>query len=283
MSGGARSGAAVRPAAVAGFFYPGDPEVLARTVDELLGVAAAAAAPAPKAVLVPHAGYVYSGAIAASAYRLLEAGRDAIRRVVLVGPAHRVRLRGIALPAAQAFATPLGTVAVDRGACAELADLPQVRVSAEAHALEHALEVQLPFLQRILGHFTIVPLVVGDTRPGEVEAVLERLWGGRETLIVVSSDLSHYRTYDSARELDRATVASIVALRPLHHHEQACGAGAINGFLPCAREHRLAATLLDLRSSGDTAGDRDRVVGYCAIAFDVSGQRAHGEESHLAS
>jgi hypothetical protein len=251
-------------------FYPGAPTVLAADVRAFLGDAAGRSvggAALPKAVIVPHAGYVYSGAIAASAYTRLSAGRDAIRRVVLFGPTHRVPVRGLALPSARAFATPLGVVDVDRDAAAAALALPQVRESDAAHALEHSLEVQLPFLQAVLGEFSIVPFAVGDATPGEVADVIELLWGGPETLIVISSDLSHYHRYAEAREIDRATADAVLALSPVLDHEQACGATPINGLLLSARRRGLRPELLDLRSSGDTAGDKTRVVGYASFAF----------------
>ena len=256
-----------RPPAVAGMFYPGDPATLARDVDDALAGAHPLAGAAPKALIAPHAGYVYSGPIAASAYAALEPVRNSIRRVVLLGPCHRVAVRGLALPSADAFDTPLGRVPVDREAVAALAGLPQVVVSGAAHAQEHSLEVQLPFLQRMLREFAIVPLAVGDASADEVADVLDRLWGGPETLVLISSDLSHYHRYDDAVRIDRATAAAIVALDPSLDHEQACGATPIAGLLTVARRRGLTAALLDLRNSGDTAGDRSRVVGYAAFAF----------------
>ena len=262
----------VRPAAVAGMFYPGVPSVLGLSVRALLGAAPpptgdGARAAWPKALIVPHAGYVYSGPVAASAYSRLGAGRSAIRRVVLLGPVHRIPVRGLALPGARSFATPLGEVAVDADAARHLQALPQVCESEPAHALEHSLEVQLPFLQTVLDEFTLVPLAVGDASPSEVAEVIERMWGGPETLIVVSSDLSHYHRYDEATEIDRATADDILALSSTLDHEQACGATPINGFALCARRHDLTPELIDLRNSGDTAGDKSRVVGYAAFAF----------------
>lgn len=260
----------IRPAAVAGAFYPAPPAVLAREVRTLLAQASAAEADAapPKALVVPHAGYVYSGPVAASAYARLQRWRDRIRRVVLLGPVHRVPVRGLALPGVQAFATPLGAVPVDADAVASLADLPQVVQSPAAHAWEHALEVQLPFLQAVLGEgFTLVPLAVGDASAEEVAQVLERLWGGAETLIVVSSDLSHYHPYAQARRIDSEAVRTMLDLQPMLDHEQACGATPLNGLLLAARHHQLRPELLDLRNSGDTAGDRSRVVGYAALSF----------------
>lgn len=260
----------IRPAAVAGAFYPAPAAALSREVRALLAQAGAvetAAAP-PKALVVPHAGYVYSGAVAATAYARLQRWRERIRRVVLLGPVHRVPVRGLALPGVQGFATPLGTVSVDAEAVAALADLPQVVQSPAAHAWEHALEVQLPFLQAVLSEgFTLVPLAVGDASAEEVAQVLERLWGGAETLIVVSSDLSHYHAYAQAQRIDAEAVRTMLELQPMLDHEQACGATPLNGLLLAARHHHLQPELLDLRNSGDTAGDRSRVVGYAALSF----------------
>ncbi len=261
----------IRPAAVAGMFYPGGAGVLAHDVGTLLAAAGCAGAGAPpKAIIAPHAGYVYSGPVAASIYALLEPLRCRVRRVVLLGPTHRVAVDGLALPASTAFATPLGVVPVDREAVAEITGapgLPQVVVSDEAHAPEHSLEVQLPFLQTVLGEFSLVPLAVGRASTAEVAQVLERLWGGSETLIVVSSDLSHYLPYETARQTDSATAQRILALDPHIDHRQACGATPVNGLLLAARRHGLHAHLVDLRNSGDTAGDKARVVGYGAFAF----------------
>lgn len=256
-------------------FYPGTPALLGAAVRAYLAEARSPVEPGalvPKALIVPHAGYVYSAAVAAPAYRRIAAGRGTIRRVVLLGPVHRVPVRGLALPAAQAFATPLGTVCVDADAVARALELPHVAVNQAAHALEHSLEVQLPFLQTVLDEFSVVPLAVGDASAAEVATVIERLWGGPETLIVVSSDLSHYHTYEAARQIDRGTASAILALDPTLDHEQACGATPINGLALCARRRRLEAELIDLRNSGDTAGDKSRVVGYAAFAFAERGR-----------
>jgi AmmeMemoRadiSam system protein B len=264
----------VRRPAVAGTFYPAEPAALRGAVDRLLaGVAAlpGSAPVAPKALIVPHAGYVYSGATAASAYARLARAAAGIRRVILLGPAHRLPLAGLALPGARQFATPLGTIAVDADAVAIARGLPQVAEIPQAHAGEHSLEVQLPFLQRVLPEFTLLPLVVGDATGAMVAGVLDALWGGPETLIVVSSDLSHYHSYREARALDDATTARILAFAPDLDHEQACGATPINGLLQAARRRGLRVELLDLRNSGDTAGDRHRVVGYAAFGFREAG------------
>ena len=258
-----------RPAAVAGMFYPAAPRELAWEVDNMLGHSAGGEpVPGfPKALIVPHAGYVYSGGVAAEAYDRLRPARGIVRRVVLLGPCHRVPVRGLALPDAAAFDTPLGRVPLDRAAMATLTDLPQVVVSSAVHAEEHALEVQLPFLQRVLGEFSLVPLAVGAATATQVAEVIERLWGGAETLIVISSDLSHYRDYDEACAIDRTTAQAILDFSTDIDHEQACGATPVAGMLLAARQHGLSAQLLDLRNSGDTAGGRARVVGYASFAF----------------
>lgn len=256
-----------RRPAVAGTFYPADPRELRAIVADLLASASSAEA-APKAIIAPHAGYRYSGPIAASAYRRLAAARNRIRRVILLGPSHRVAFRGIAIPSVSEFATPLGTVALDHAALASLADLPFVQIRDEAHAFEHSLEVQLPFLQELLDDFTLVPLVVGDADPTEVARVLDRLWGGDETVIVISSDLSHYHDYATAQRMDRATSQAIEALRPEDiAYEDACGRLPVSGLLLASRRRGLQAATIDLRNSGDTAGPRDRVVGYGAYAI----------------
>jgi MEMO1 family protein len=254
----------IRPAAVAGSFYVGHPQRLRATVADLLTAAPASAGASPKALIAPHAGYIYSGGVAAAAFATLR-GSAAITRVVLIGPAHYVAVRGIAVPTADAFETPLGRVPVDRDALSAIADLPFVVEADAAHAPEHALEVELPFLQTLLGSFALVPLLVGDADPRQVAQVLGRLWGEPDTLIVVSSDLSHYHDYDTARQLDAATAAVIErgewrSLGP----DRACGFLAVAGLLVEADRRGLAARRLALCNSGDTAGPRDRVVGYGA-------------------
>ena len=257
----------VRPAAVAGMFYPSAPDCLAGDIRAYLDDATPSRAKVPKALIVPHAGYVYSGPIAATAYALLAPVRDAVDRVVLLGPAHRVPVRGLATTSAGYFATPLGEVPVDADAVGTALTFSQVAVSDAAHAGEHALEVQLPFLQTVLRRFTLVPLAVGHATLREVEEVLDALWGGPETLVVVSSDLSHYHAYAEAKRIDRATADAILAMSPTLDHEQACGATPVNALLQCASRRGLSPALLDLRNSGDTAGDRARVVGYASFAF----------------
>ena len=261
--------ASVRPAAVAGAFYPGDAHALAADLAELLdGVETFEPKfDFPKALIVPHAGYIYSGPVAAHAYDALGPARGIVRRVVLLGPVHRVPVRGLALPGSDAFETPLGRVAIDRHAIRALDGLPQVVTSPAAHQLEHSIEVQLPFLQRALGEFALLPLAVGEATPGQVSEVIDRLWGGPETLIVVSTDLSHYRSYDDARRIDAATLARIEALGADLDHEQACGATPLNGLLALARRRALSIRRLAACNSGDTAGGRARVVGYAALAL----------------
>lgn len=260
----------IRQPAVAGTFYPAPPQQLARDVQQFL-VAAHPPELVPKALIVPHAGYIYSGAVAATAYAALKIIASRIRRVVLLGPTHRVAVRGLALPGADAFDTPLGALRIDAEAVQAIAHLPQVMVSAQAHAQEHSLEVQLPFLQTVLPDFKLLPLAVGMATAEEVAEVLEALWGGDETLIVISSDLSHFLPYSTARRVDSASAQNILDLAHGLTHEQACGATPINGLLLAARHHHLAPHVLDLRNSGDTAGSHDSVVGYASFAFTAHG------------
>jgi AmmeMemoRadiSam system protein B len=253
---------------VAGTFYPADADRLRAAVEGYLAAGAPGTALTPKAVIAPHAGYAYSGPVAGHAFAALAAAASKLRRVVVVGPAHYVRFRGLAVPQAEAFGTPLGEVALERAAIAGILDLPQVVLADAPHQPEHALEVELPFLQRVLDGFGLVPLVVGEATPAEVAEVLARLWDGPETLIVISSDLSHYERYERAKEHDAATAAVIerlddAALGP----RDACGHLAIAGLLIAAGERGLRCERLDLRNSGDTAGPKDQVVGYGAWAF----------------
>ncbi|MGH8454355.1 MAG: AmmeMemoRadiSam system protein B [Nevskiales bacterium] len=257
----------VRPPAVAGSFYPDDPELLRVMLQRLLRDNPCAGEKAPKALIAPHAGYVYSGPVAARAYNRLVPLSERISRVVLLGPAHYHPVQGLALPTVEAFATPLGPVPLDTESMARLGDLPQVKSSDMPHAPEHSLEVQLPFLQILLRDFRLVPLVVGDAAPEAVAEVLDRLWGGDETLIVISSDLSHYHPYAEARDIDAATDRAIRELRSDLDGEQACGCHPINGLMVAACRHGLQVAPLDLRNSGDTAGDKRRVVGYGAYAL----------------
>ncbi|MGA8918241.1 MAG: AmmeMemoRadiSam system protein B [Pseudolabrys sp.] len=258
----------VRPSSVAGQFYPDDPHRLQRQVSDLLARIATPVNGIPKALIAPHAGYIYSGAVAAAAFATLRSSAQAITRVVLIGPAHYASLRGIAAPTVDAFETPLGRVPVDARALRAIADLPFVIQVDAPHAPEHALEVELPFLQTLLTYFQLVPLLVGDVTAREIADVLRRLWGGPETLIVVSSDLSHYHDYETARRLDAATAAAIengdwASLGP----NQACGCRAVAGLLLEAGRRGLKTRRLSLCNSGDTAGSRDRVVGYGAWMF----------------
>lgn len=258
----------VRTPAVAGLFYPADSAELHAQVRHFLNQVELSAEPPPKAIIVPHAGYVYSGPVAASAYARLMAAHDAISRVVLLGPSHRVGFRGVAVSGMVAFATPLGRIPVDQEAVEQVRQLPDVGFLEQAHAQEHSLEVHLPFLQEVLGEFKLVPLVVGEARPQQVGLVLETLWGGPETLIVISSDLSHYHDYQTARSMDGETSRAIEALRFEDiGYEQACGRNPVNGLLWVARRKGLHCDTIDLRNSGDTAGPRDQVVGYGAYVF----------------
>jgi len=258
----------IRPAAQAGRFYPANPARLQADVQDYLDRVAPAAGPVPKALIAPHAGYLYSGPVAASAFIRLGPAHARIRRVVLLGPSHYEDFEGLAAPAADAFATPLGVVPVESEALDQALNLPQVRVFDRAHGPEHCLEVELPFLQTVLDDFTIVPLLVGHAGPSEVGDVLQTLWGGEETVIVVSSDLSHYLDADTARRKDRTTARAIEALRgDALDGYCACGCRAIAGLLHVARARGLRAETLDLRHSGDTAGPSERVVGYGAFAF----------------
>lgn len=264
----------IRPAAVAGMFYPGDPRTLAAEVEDLIG---GAGQPIPrlgypKALVVPHAGYIYSGPVAARAYDELAAARGSVKRVVLLGPTHRVAVKGLAIPSSGAFATPLGTVRIDAPALAAVRDLPQVVLSDAAHAMEHSLEVQLPFLQNVLGDFALAPFAVGMASAAEVAQVLERLWGGAETLIVISTDLSHYHAYEQARAIDRATIMRIASFATDIDHEEACGATPLNGFLQFSKQKGLSLKLLAACNSGDTAGGKGQVVGYSAFGLYEGGE-----------
>lgn len=272
-----------RQAAVAGAFYPGDAGVLQHDVDALLADAKgriAGPVSAPKAIIAPHAGYVYSGAVAASAYARVAEGRDRIRRVILLGPSHRVPFRGFALPSVDAFDTPLGPVKLDREAIDRLAERSDAEIRDDAHAHEHSLEVHLPFLQRVLGDFALVPVVVGDALPEQVADLLESVWGGEETLVVVSTDLSHFHDYETARRIDGDTAQRIGLLKAgSFGPEQACGSRPVNGLLRLAAKLGLRITELDVRNSGDTAGPRDRVVGYGSWALEPA-DRARFADRH---
>ncbi len=257
----------VREPAVAGYFYPATPGELSETVMAMLREEQSQTDSAPKALVVPHAGYVYSGTVAAAAYARLWSFRDHYTKVVLLGPCHRCAIRGLAISGVDAFRTPLGDVALDRERSSVLKH-PAVSQSESAHRLEHSLEVQLPFLQSVLGSFSLLPLAVGEATPETVAEVIELVWGGPETLFVVSSDLSHYLAYDEACERDLKTCTAIRNL-DAHRigHGDACGATPLGGLLIAARAHGLKVTTLDLRNSGDTAGGKSQVVGYGAWMF----------------
>lgn len=266
----------VRPAAVAGSFYPENGQTLTNNINALLDATISdidrkidliTKPVLPKAIVVPHAGYIYSGQTAAIAYSHLAAWRNTIKRVILLGPVHRVPVRGLALPDTDAFATPLGEVELDKAAMASITGMKQVVVNSLAHAQEHSLEVQLPFLQSVLDDFKLVPLAVGDATSAEVAEVLNALWGGPETIIVVSSDLSHYLPYAMAEAVDQSTVQDILDMKGTLTHQQACGGTPVNGLISAAGKHHLYPTLLDLCNSGDTAGDKKRVVGYASFMF----------------
>jgi len=254
-----------REAAVAGMFYESDRFRLRTQVDDLLDQATTHSRATPKVLIVPHAGYIYSGATAAQAYRSLEPHQEKINRVALLGPAHRVYLKGMAVPSADRFVTPLGEIELDRKSIQRITDLPSVIVSAEAHRLEHSLEVQLPFLQSVLNDFTLAPVVVGDCNAELVAAVIDELWGGTETLLVISSDLSHFHTYNEARQIDATTSGLILDKASNLSGDQACGAHAINGLMCSKHCQSLTVEMLDVCNSGDTAGDKNRVVGYGAF------------------
>lgn len=259
---------AIRAAAVAGQFYPGTAAELTATVERYMNEANAAPGPVPKAIIAPHAGYMYSGPVAATAYARIRPAAQRIKKVVLLGPCHRVPVRGLALSGAEAFATPLGQVAIDRDAIPGLLDLPQVQIFDATHEMEHSLEVHVPFLQVILDDFTLLPLVVGEATPDEVAQVLEAVWGGPETLIVISSDLSHYESYETARRRDESTCRAIENLDPSAiGRYDACGRVPVGGLLRQARLKGLKVSTVDLRNSGDTAGARDKVVGYGSWVF----------------
>ncbi len=258
---------AIREPAVAGVFYPEDAELLQHSLSEMLNKAAVSDIK-PRAIIAPHAGYIYSGEVAASAYKLLEPMKGKIRRVVLLGPAHRVAVSGCALSGAEYFRTPLGDIPIDAEAVKNLLQQPYVQLSDLAHQEEHSLEVQLPFLQMVLNEFCLVPIVVGQMEASDVMEVLELFWDDPATLFVISSDLSHFHDYLSAQIIDRQTTSAIEQLQLDHiSGEMACGAYPVNGLLKLAKKHHLQCQTLDLRNSGDTVGDKSRVVGYGAYAF----------------
>jgi len=258
----------IRQPAVAGLFYPADADELHEMVHEMLQKAHKLPGHKVKALIAPHAGYIYSGPIAASAYIQLSSRKGEIKRVVLLGPSHRVPFQGLACSSADYFHTPLGDIPLDKNAVEIISSLPQIQMLDQAHREEHSLEVHLPFLQEVLDDFVLVPLVVGEATPNEVAEVLDLLWGGDETLIVISSDLSHYHDYATAQQMDQQTSYAIESLRPKDiQYDSACGRNPVNGLLNLARKRGLHAHTIDLRNSGDTAGPRDQVVGYGAYLF----------------
>lgn len=257
----------VRPPAVAGLFYPGNPIELRDVISEYLAQAPTVAGPVPKALIVPHAGYIYSGAIAGAAYAQVAHQRRRIRRVVLIGPSHRFYLRGMAVPAAEGFQTPLGMVPIDRELKARVLKHEQVVESDAPHASEHSLEVQLPFLQMLFEDFTLLPIALGSASPPSVATVLAEVWGDEETLVLVSSDLSHYLSYEEAQAVDDETIAAILRNDATLTGEQACGCIGINGLSFLASRRNARVTEIARCNSGDSAGDRSRVVGYGAFAL----------------
>ncbi len=255
----------IRNPAVAGMFYPADPEELQTTIHNMLAKAKADQ-PVPKAIIAPHAGYIYSGPVAASAYACLASATNTIKQIILLGPSHRYPFRGIAAPEADIFATPLGQIKIDQKNIAKIAS--QIIISDAAHAEEHSLEVQLPFLQILLKDFSLIPLVIGMTDADHIAKILDQLWGGDETLIIISSDLSHYHDYATAQNMDQQAVQAILDLKPeALNEDQACGRLPIKGLLQIAAQKKLKPQLIDLRNSGDTAGPKNQVVGYAAIHF----------------
>jgi len=256
-----------RAAAVAGYFYDADSARLKNHVGHLLDAQTVELGALPEALIVPHAGYVYSGPTAACAYKCLLLDPDQVNRVLLVGPAHRVYVEGMAIPSVDYFSTPLGDIPLDRAALDKISSLADVRVLDEAHREEHSLEVQLPFLQTVLNDFTLIPVVVGGATPVAVAAVIDLLADAPGTLVVISSDLSHFLTYDEAEQIDADTCQRILHKSSRLRAEQACGAAAINGLMASAWSLNLQVSLLQACNSGDTAGQRDRVVGYAAFAL----------------
>lgn len=255
----------IRPAAVAGMFYSDDPDQLRSDISDYLQQANTASDFTPKAIIAPHAGYIYSGPIAASAYKLLQPAKHLIKQVILLGPSHHIAFRGIATPDADYFSTPLGKIKINRTLCKQAESLDFVQKNTAAHAQEHSLEVQLPFLQNILDDFELTPLVVGDCNAQDVAYLLDLLWGNNDTLVVISSDLSHYHNYSSAKQIDQKTSLAIENCQAEKiSYEDACGRSPLNGLLTLAKQKHLNINTVDLRNSGDTAGDKERVVGYGA-------------------
>lgn len=256
--------ATIRSAAVAGTFYPGDQQELISLVDGMLN-AAKTSEPCPKVIIAPHAGYIYSGTVAAQVYGRLSNHKHAISRVVLLGPSHKLGFRGIAASTADKFSTPLGDIPLAVDSIKYLATTNDVGYLDQAHEQEHSLEVHLPFLQRALGSFELIPLVVGNSSKEKVAEVLEQLWGADETLIVISSDLSHYHDYAEAKHMDALTSQKIISLQDTLTGKEACGCMPLSGLLYLAKQHGMKVEEVELLNSGDTAGSKDRVVGYGAF------------------
>jgi len=255
-----------RMPAVAGFFYTDNPGSLATEVDSYLsGCTQTRLERSPRALIVPHAGYLFSGAIAASAYAPLAPWRRQITRVVLLGPAHRVYIQGLALPSVSGFRTPLGEVLLDTGNMRLISEKFGIEINDQAHAAEHSLEVQLPFLQRSLDHFRLVPIVAGDCDPAEIQAIIRHYWGEADTLLIISTDLSHFLSDADAREMDQRTADAVMDLAPEKIGElQACGRIPLKALLAVAREYGAQIRQLAMGNSGDVSGDRHQVVGYGA-------------------
>lgn len=258
----------IRPPAVAGTLYDADTQRLLAQVESWLNEGVAKTTPkTPKALVVPHSGYHYSGKTAAAAYRLLEPVYDSIRRVVILGNSHRDTINGFALPGVDVFKTPLGDVKVDPHAVQHLLNEPDVQELPEAHRLEHSIEVQLPFLQTVLEDFVIVPLIVGNNDPKRVAELLKPLWGAEETLIVISTGLSRKRPQSEARSQDAHSAERIRKMKIDFSYPEACGFNALNGFLYLAKEKHLDSKCLALSTSADTNGLKDRVRGFGSFAF----------------
>lgn len=259
----------IRPAAVAGLFYPASNDELVQLVNNELSQATLKSQHKPIAIIVPHAGYIYSGPIAASVFKYLQNFRSIIKRVLLIGPSHRVNFQGLALSNADFFQTPLGKVRLDKNCQEKLLNIPDIQLLDQAHENEHSLEVQLPFLQQVLNNFSLIPIVAGHASAELVEQAIDSIWDGEETLIVVSSDLSHYHDYITAQELDNSTSKAIIGLDHTEiASENACGYVGVNGLLLFAKNHHLKASIIDVRNSGDTAGDKKSVVGYGGYIFE---------------
>jgi len=257
----------IRYPAVAGMFYPESPKELEQLIHSLLDNATSNGN-SPKAIISPHAGYIYSGSIAASAFKTFESDSQNINHIVLLGPSHRVALRGCALSSADYFRTPLGDIPINYDARKHLLTYDDVQINDAAHAQEHSLEVQLPFLQSLLNDFTLTPIIVGENKMQHTAKILETFWQESNTRFVISSDLSHYHNYQTAQKLDQETNLAILNKQPENiQYDHACGRNPVNGLLSFAKQHDLSVKMLDLRNSGDTAGPKDQVVGYGAWGF----------------